>query len=414
VTEPTGPDSGPPPVRLVTLTFLALAAATLVFYVASGIVIVAAPLFGARSLGLSKAEIGIAIAVFSVAALALRPVVGWVTDRFGRRFALRLGAALTILALLAHIPAGSLGWFVLARAMLGGAEAFWLVAAIAAAADLAPDGRRGEALSLISLTLYVGLAIGPAIAEAILAATGSFAAVWLVTAAVAAIALGLAWIVPDIAPEPEPESDERGSRAARSRLARLIHPAGLLPGLVILLGLSGMAYYLTFLPLYVRTIGVGEATLPLAEYGLIVVGLRIVGARLPDRFGAVALSGSALAASALGLAIVAAFPSLAGLLVGTALFAFGVAFIMPALLALTVARAPVAERGMAVGTATLFIDVSFGIAPVVLGAVAEVGGYALGFVVAGLVSAMGGLVLIGLLRSPASHRPAAGAGTLQP
>lgn len=397
------------PPRLLTPTFVALAVATLVFYVASGVVVTAAPLFGGQALELSKPEIGVAIAVFSVAALLMRPVVGWVTDRFGRRASLRIGAAATIVALIAHIPVGSLLPFVVARSLLGAAEAFWLVAAIAAAADLAPEGRRGEALSFISLTLYVGLAVGPAMAEAILAATSSFPAVWLATAAVAGIALVLAWVVPDIAPPDLPDSSASSPASGPAAWKRLVHPAGLLPGLVILLGLSGMAYYLSFLPLYVRTIGLSGATIPLAEYGLIVVVLRLVGARLPDRFGAVALSGSALAASALGLALIAAFPSLAGLLVGTALFAFGVAFIMPALLALTVARAPVEERGVAVATATLFIDVSFGIAPVVLGAVAEVGGYPLGFVVAGAVSAIGALVLVVTLRA----RPVpAGAATL--
>lgn len=403
--------AGPiPSERLLTPTFLALAVATLVFYVASGIVVTAAPLFGGQALGLSKAEIGLAIAVFSVAALAIRPVVGWVTDRFGRRFALRLGAALTIGALLVHIPATTLVPFALARALLGAAEAFWLVAAIAAGADLAPEGRRGEALSFVSLTLYVGLAVGPALAETILAATGSFVAVWLATAVVAAISLVLAWILPEIAPAPSAAEIATGTSRTPSRWTRILHPAGLLPGLVILLGLSGMAYFLSFLPLYVRTIGLDAASLPLAEYGLIVVALRIVGARLPDRVGAVALSGSALAASAIGLAVIAALPSLGGLLLGTALFASGVAFIMPALLALTVARAPAEERGMAVGTATLFIDVSFGIAPVVLGAVAQVGGYQLGFVVAGLVSALGAVVLVTALRPRSVRVEAASLG----
>jgi MFS family permease len=396
--------------RLITRTFATLAIATLVFYVASGIVVTAAPLFGAQALRLSKSEIGIAIAVFSLAALAVRPIVGWTTDRFGRRFALRLGAALTIAALLAHVPATTFAAFVAARGLLGAAEAFWLVAAIAGAADLAPERRRGEALSLVSLTLYVGLAIGPVMAETVLAATGSFVVVWLVTAAVAAAALLLAWIAPEIAPPELAGSNgiaHRGSPHGRARWTRLIHPAGLLPGVVILLGLSGMAYFLSFLPLYVRTIGLDGASLPLAEYGLIVVGLRIVGARLPDRFGAVALSGSALAASALGLGIIAAVPHLVGLLVGTALFAFGVAFVMPALLALTVARAPVAERGAAVGTATLFTDLSFGLAPALLGTVAEAGGYQLGFVVAGLISALGAVVLVATLRErPAPLRPA--------
>jgi MFS family permease len=388
------------PARLLTPTFVALAVATLVFYVASGIVLTAAPLFGERSLGLSKAGVGVAIAVFSVAALAMRPVVGWASDRFGRRRVLLIGAVVTVVALLAHLVAVNLPLFILARSLLGAGEAFWLVAALAAAADLAPEGRRGESLSFLSLTLYVGLAIGPGLAETILAAGGSFEIVWLVTAAIAAISLGLAWVVPETAPAAAPAATPPAGSdrtlqppPARAR-PRLIHPAGLFPGFVILLGLSGMAYYLTFLPLYVRTIGVDAATIPLAEYGLIVVVLRIVGARLPDRVGAVRLSGSALAASAVGLAIIAAVPSLTGLLVGTALFAFGVAFIMPALLSLSVARVPPEERGTVVGTATLFIDVSFGIAPVALGALAQAGGYPLGFLVAGIVSLIGCLLLV--------------------
>jgi MFS family permease len=397
------------PTRLLTATFIALAAATLVFYIASGMVLTAAPLFGAERLGLSKAMVGVAIAIYSVAALAMRPVVGWSTDRFGRRRALLIGAGLTVVGLLAHVVAVNLPLFVLARCILGAGEAFWLVAALSAAADLAPEGRRGESLSFLSLTLYIGLAVGPWMAEAILAATGSFPIVWLVTAAIAAVSLGLAWLVPETAPGSVGYGAVDGvARAGRTR-PRLIHPAGLFPGLVILLGLSGMAYYLSFLPLYVRTIGLDGAGLPLAEYGLIVVVLRVVGARLPDRVGAVALSGSALAASAVGLAIVAVFPSLAGLLVGTALFAFGVAFIMPALLSLTVSRVPAEERGTVVGTATLFIDVSFGIAPVVLGAVADAGGYPLGFLVAGAVSALGCLILIAGSRR--QQRPA-GATTL--
>ena len=398
------------PVRLLTPTFVALATATLVFYVASGIVVTAAPLFGGERLGLSKAMVGVAIAIYSVAALAMRPVVGWSTDRYGRRRALLIGAGLTVVGLLAHVVADNLALFVAARCILGAGEAFWLVAALSAAADLAPEGRSGESLSFLSLTLYVGLAVGPWLAEAILAGTGSFAIVWIVTAAIAAASLGLAWLVPETAP-PLTAGTAAGAGAKARTRPRLIHPAGLFPGFVILLGLSGMAYFLSFVPLYVRTIGLDSAGLPLAEYGVIVVVLRVAGARLPDRLGAVRLSGSALAASAAGMVVIAVFGSLPGLLIGTALFAFGVAFIMPALLSLTVSRVPADERGTVVGTATLFIDVSFGIAPVVLGAVADAGGYPLGFVVAGAVSAVGCVLLVVGSRQRPRHRPA-GAATL--
>jgi MFS family permease len=392
-----------PTARLVTPSFDVICAASLVFYVASGIVVTLAPVVGQEEFGRSKAAVGFAIAVFSLAALAARPLVGWMTDRFGRRVSLLAGGGLMVVGLLAHVPVHDFGWFVVARCLLGIAEGFWLVAALAAAADMAPEGRRGESLSFLSLTLYLGLAIGPWLAEAFLGGGASLAFVWVVTAAIAAAALGLAWFIPETAPVRTREHTGRDVPRARPRL---VHPAGLFPGFVIFLGLAGMAYFLSFVPLYARSIGLDGASLPLAEYGLIVVALRLVGARLPDRLGAVRLSGSALVAAAVGLAVIAGWPSLAGLLVGTALFAFGVAFVMPALLALTVARVPAAERGTVVGTTTVFLDLSFGIAPVALGAVAELGGYPLGFLVSGAISALGAVLLVAGTRA-ARLRPAA-------
>ena len=71
--------------------------------------------------------------------------------------------------------------FIVARCLLGAGEGFFFVAALAAASDIAPQARRGEALSFLSLSLYLGLAIGPPIAEVLFAA-GSYDAVWIAAA----------------------------------------------------------------------------------------------------------------------------------------------------------------------------------------------------------------------------------------
>ena len=53
-------------------------------------------------------------------------------------------------------------------------------------------------------------------------------------------------------------------------------------------------------------------------------------------------------------------PTVSGLLAGTLLLGLGVAFTTPALASLTVSRAPASERGAALGTFSLFIDLAFG------------------------------------------------------
>ncbi len=396
-----GPDAPLRPASLVTPAFVALASATLAFFIAGGIVLPVSPGFARNELGAGDLGAGVAIGSFSVAALELRPVVGWSSDRFGRRPLLVGGSLLAVAALALHLVANELATFIAARALLGAGEGFFLVAALAAASDIAPEERRGEALSFLSLSLYLGLAIGPPVA-AWLFSGDSYAVVWLVAMAIAALAAALSFIVPESAPAVLERAEHGGSQRAR---APLIHPAGLFPGFVILLGLTGMAGFLTFMPLYGPRFGFENGGLPLTVYALIVVALRVVGATWPDRFGAGRLSSIALGVSAAGLAIIGLVPTTIGLIAGTAIFASGVAFTMPALLSLAVSRVAPEERGTVVGTTTVFLDLAFGIGPVVLGAVAARSGYGVAFVVAGASAAFGCALL--LSRRSASGRAVA-------
>ncbi len=292
---------------------------------------------------------------------------------------------LTVAAVVFHLAVADLATFIVARLLLGAGEGFFFVAALSAGSDLAPDERRGEAISFLSLSLYLGIAIGPPIGEAMLRA-GSFDVVWMTAAGVAVLAAGLTLLIPETSPAvavPGP----------RPR-APFLHPAGVFPGLVTLLGLWGMAGFLTFLPLHARDVGLADAGVPLALYALIVVGLRVVGARWPDRFGAARLSGAALALSAAGLAILGLVPTVVGLIAGAAVFAAGVAFTMPALLALAVSRVPETERGTVVGTTTLFVDLAFGVAPVGLGLIADRAGYGPTFLVSALLAAVASGLLL--------------------
>ncbi len=386
------------PQRLVTRGFVALAVATLAFFIAAGIVLPVSPTFAKEALGADEIGVGIAIASFSICSLILRPLVGWSSDRFGRRPLLIGGALLTVAGLLLHLVATDLTIFIAARALLGAGEGFFFVAAIAAGADLAPEHRRGEAISFLSLSLYLGIAIGPPIGEAMLAiAPGSYEAVWLAAIAVAAGAVALSLLVPESAPAvlARATATDKVSQVSTP----LIHPAGIFPGFISLLGLFGMAGFFTFLPLHARELGMGGAGVPFVIYALVVVVLRVIGAKWPDRFGAARVSGAALVVSALGLALIGVLPSPVGLIAGTFVFAVGVAFIMPALLTLAVSRVPPTERGSVSGTVTVFLDIAFGAAPVALGLIANRAGYAPTFIFSAVLAAGAAALLIARRRS---------------
>ena len=393
--------------RLVTRPFVLLVAAGLAFFTAGGAVLPVASQFAEGPLDATTTGVGIAIGAFAIGSLLLRPVVGWGSDRFGRRPILLFGTLLSIFGLGLHLFVDSLPMFVVARIVLGAAEAFFFVALLAAASDLAPAGRQGEAFNLASLALYIGLALGPPIGETVLDFSG-FEAVWIVCIGLTVVATLLSLLVPETAPAVLAAAAGETKRVR----ARLFHPAGLFPGLVVLLGTWGMAGYFAFVPLHAKEIGMSGSAVPLAVYAALVVVLRLAFAKLPDQIGAARLSGTALVVGAVGLLIVALVATPIGLVVGSAVFAFGMAFMMPALLTLAVSRVEDTARGAVVGTTTLFLDLSFGLSPAFLGAVADAAGYVGAFLVSAAAAATGAL-LIALRRRSLARPVVAGAATLE-
>ena len=387
--------------RLFTRDFAWLSLAVLVFFVAGGILIPVTPLFTREVLLGDKVAIGVVAGAFAVASLLMRPFSGRLSDQRGRRIALLIGAAISVGAAAGHLVASSLEILIVMRVLLGIGEALFFVAGLAAATDLAPEKRRGEAISLVSLSLYLGIAVGPLLGEFI-RGTWGYAAVWLVTAGLYLGSVALSWVVP--------ETLQRTARAEGAPPSKhpLIHPRGIVPGLLALCGVWGMGPFFTFVPLMAEDLDLGSSAPYLGAFALVVVILRFLGAKLPDRLGARALTGTALVATAVGLlisglAVARILPVGEGLLVGTVVFAAGVAFTMPAILAMSVVGIAPDERGSVVGTAGLFVDAAFGLSPAVLGFIATFTDYPATFLVSAVIAAIGAIYL--LLRSPVAGQP---------
>jgi MFS family permease len=370
---------------LLTPAFLGIAASVFGFFVASGMFLPATPRYTAGPLGGDDVAVGLVIGSFSVSSILLRPFAGRWADRHGRRIMLIAGAVIQIAAAAGHLVADTIPVLVAMRLLLGAAEAVFFVGAMAAATDLAPEHRRGEAVSLISTALYLGVAIGPVLAEWLYSA-GGYSLIWIAAAVVSAGAVAVSWVAP--------ETLARANRRLAGDEGSLLHRRGIVPGLLVLCGAWGMGAYFAFLPLLGDELGLDGVGGYLAVFALVVIALRIVGARLPDQIGAARLSGTALVLSATGMGIAGLAPSEAGLWVATVVFAAGIAFVFPAIVALSVMGVPADERGAVVGTTSLFLDVAFGLSPALLGLLAGRTGYPATFLVSGGIAAIGAAWLL--------------------
>lgn len=385
--KPAPAPSTPSP-KLFTWAFIALAVSELAYFTSAGLTIPLTPLFAEGPLGANELWVGITVGAFSVTALVLRPTAGRTADGLGRRPLLIGGALLVAAVLAAHAVTTHLAVLIGLRLLLGVGEAFFFVAGFAALADLAPPGRAGEALSFNSLALYLGIALGPLLGELLLR-IGGFGVAWFGGALLALLAALLALTIP------ETVTRDDGERPP----APLIHPAAVGPGIALFTGITAMGGFLGFAALHARDVGMQGSGLVLLTFGMMVVGCRIVFARLPDRVPPFRLAGAALGLTAIGLAVAAIFVNVPGLLIGSALMGAGVAFITPAIFAAILSRVPPSERGAAMGTATVFIDLAFGGGPVLVGFVAGLATIPAGFGAAAAVAAAGAIGTFLAIRS---------------
>lgn len=380
--------------RLLTLPFVLAVLATFGVFATIGMLLPVLPLYAKGPLDVGNVGIGLAVAAASPTALLFQPVAGRLGDRRGRRLLVVAGPLLMAVSVASYSLADAF-WALLAlRLVTGIGEALAFVGVATMVNDLAPENRRGETISLYSLGVWGGLAVGPLLGETVLG-RGNYDAVWLAAAAFSLVSAAIGLTLPETRP----------ATTESPPSARLVHPAAIAPGVVLVGSAFGFAGFNAFVALHARELGLDGAGTVFLLYSGIVVGFRILGRRVPDRLGPKRASALALGLLATGLATMGIWSQPAGLYAGTAVFAVGTALAFPSLMMLAVGAAPASERGSVVGTFGAFADVGFALGAVTLGAVASVTGYE-GVFVAGAAVSLASVLLLARVPS-GTARPAA-------
>ena len=169
----------------------------------------------------------------------------------------------------------------------------------------------------------------------------------------------------------------------------LLYRAALGPGVVLMLGLIPFTGFAAFLAVYGPDIGLDETAPVFFAYAGTVLAIRIFGAKLPDRLGWRRASSIALTAVGAGALVLAVWASVAAVWIAAGCLALGMSLLYPALFSAALEDVPDHERSQAVGTFSLFFDLSQGIGAPLLGVVVALSGERAAFLVAALIAGAG-------------------------
>ena len=367
--------------RLVTPRFALVVTSGIFYFLSIGVVIPEVPRFVKNELNGGSIAVGVTVGALFVGAVLLRPLAGRIGDRYGRKLLIIAGAATVGLSMLGYALADSLGALIAARVVTGLGEAAFFVGAATMITDLAPVERRGEAISYWSVAVYSGFAFGPAIGETVQRHSG-YTTLFLLAAALGFTSALLGCFT---------RETERARHEGPPQ--PLINRRALGPGTVLFAGLVATAAFGAFVPLYGPEVGIDDVAIVFVVFGLLVLAIRVIGARLPDVLGGARAGTVALVATGAGMLIMAAWGSAAGLMAGVVVFAIGSAFMYPAMLLMALEGSTEQDRGSAVGTISSCFDLSQGIGSLVVGGVAALTSYRGAFAASAIASVFGVAIL---------------------
>jgi len=374
--------------RLLTRDFGLLWLSSLLGFASFFLLLTALPL-RALELGGRESDVGLVLGVFALSAMCLRPFVGRQLDRRGRVPLLALGGLIFAVASAGYATVGSIPALLALRAFHGSGMALGATAGPVLAGDLAPTGRRGEAIGLQGSAQNVASALGPPIGAALAAGLG-YLPLFLGAAAMAAAGCLCAIRI---------REPRRAVGAENARGNNLFVAAALAPG-ALALGLH-VAYgtLASFVPVYALRVGLENPGLYFLAFALSMVAGQTLGGRLSDRLGRTAVIVPGLLLLAAGTALV---PSLRGLtlLASGVVAGLGQGAAQPALLALAVDRVAPTERGAALGTVGTFIELGIGGGSILAGLLAERVGLETTFVLIAAAPLFSAALMAGVARRP--------------
>lgn len=345
--------------------------ANFLFFSSMHLLLTPLPLYIER-MGGGATQVGLAMTTFALAGIALRPYMGRLTDTWGRKPVMLVGATMFVLGPLSYTLARSVPALLVARMLHGMGIAAFTTAYYAAIADVTPRSRWGEALGLAgvapSLSVIVASPLGTSLTQRM-----DFPSIFV---AAGLIAL-LSFVITLLLHEPDRKgASERTVNPRPHGLLDVVKVRGVLaPSAAgLTLGLTYGALY-SFLPLFARDRGLGNVGFFFTTSGIVIILSRFLAGRLSDKIGRVPVILPMFIVLAAGVAGLNWAYSFMILMLTAVIHGVGFGGVRVGLDTMVIDNAPGAGRGTALSLLYFGFDGGIAIGTFAIGVLADALGY---------------------------------------
>ncbi len=362
--------------------------------------------FWAERLGAGPVGVGLLLTIYALAQFIFTPVLGALSDRYGRRPIIIVSLLIEALSLALSALAGSLAILLVAR-FIGGLGASNIGSAQAVVADVTPVERRARGMGLIGAAIGLGFVVGPAMGG-LLAPLGPAVPFWVAMI----VALANALLVLRFLPETRRRETACATVPFTNRGMGVV-----LAGWRWVLRNPAVARLVVVNLLFTIAFTAMEAVFPLFTQhsfgwkaiqngyiftyaGVVIVLMQggLVG-QLVKRWGERSLLITGLIMLAAGLALLSWSTNLALLLVALGIVSIGDGAVTPVVSALLSFASPPTRQGETLGLAQGVSGLGRVIGPLAAGSIFAIGGPGAPFILGSALVVLAALIALPVLSS---------------
>lgn len=336
--------------KTYTLQFWLLCLSLFLFLSSFNLIIPELPAY-LRSMG-GEQYLGWIIALFSVSAAFSRPLSGKLTDRIGRIPIIIFGVSISIICgVLYTLVAGVVGFFII-RFLHGVSAGFAPIGNTSLLTDIIPKEKRGEAMGIVGIATSLGMAVGPPVGS-LIATHYSYEVMFWVSSGSASVSLLVILGIEETLKNKVPF--EVGM--LKIKKDEVIDRDVLAPAVVMLLTIFCFGLLLTIVPDYSEFLGMENKGIFFTYLLATSLLVRIFSGRASDRYGRTVLLKIGVALQLTAMLTIGLTTSTAAFLSAGAVFGLGAGILSPTLFAWTADLAQEHQRGKAMSTLFLALEI---------------------------------------------------------
>ncbi|WP_338448768.1 MFS transporter [Niallia oryzisoli] len=339
------------------------------------------PVYILGELNGTKGQVGLAMTIFMLSAIIVRPFAGKIIEIFGKQKTLLISEFVFCLSAVLYIFVDSLSFLLILRLFHGIWFSIVTTVLVAIANDIIPESRKGEGLGYFAMSMNLAVVFGPLIA---FTALQWFSYQLLFTGLAVIVVIGYLFAFSLKVSEYKPKSST--VRNNRPSWHDFFETKSFPIAVVGFLTAFAYASIMSFISVYVETRGLLQyASLFFIVFAAAMIMVRPMTGRLYDTKGPHAVIYPSFLFFAAGLFLLSSIHSVTTLIISGVLIGVGYGSIVPCFQALAIQSAPKHRSGHATSTFFTLFDSGMALGAFVLGGVSAQSGYSALYILCGVI-----------------------------